>query len=84
LGEAYPDLKASANFQQVQVDLGNVEDKLAAARRFFNNAVSEFNAAIQAFPAVLFAPQMGFTQREFFDVGETTRAQIEIAPSVKF
>ncbi|WP_336810033.1 LemA family protein [Bosea sp. MMO-172] len=84
LGEAYPDLKASANFQQLQVDLGNVEDKLAAARRFFNNAVGEFNAAIQAFPAVLFAPQMGFAQREFFDVGEQTRAQIEVAPSVKF
>ena len=84
LGEAYPDLKASANFQQLQVDLGQVEDKLAAARRFFNNAVSEFNAAIQAFPAVLFAPQMGFTQREFFDVGETVRGQIEVAPTVKF
>ena len=84
LGEAYPDLKASANFQQLQQDLGNVEDKLAAARRFFNNAVSEFNTAIQAFPAVFFAPQMGFTPREFFDVGEQTRAQIEVAPSVKF
>lgn len=84
LGEAYPDLKASANFQQLQVDLGHVEDKLAAARRFFNNAVGEFNAAIQAFPAVLFAPQMGFTQREFFDVGETVRGQIEVAPTVKF
>jgi LemA protein len=84
LGEAYPDLKASANFQQLQQDLGNVEDKLAAARRFFNNAVGEFNAAIQAFPAVFFAPQMGFTPREFFDVGEETRAQIEVAPTVKF
>ncbi|MCZ8313621.1 LemA family protein [Phreatobacter sp.] len=84
LGEAYPDLKASANFQQLQVDLGNVEDKLAAARRFFNNAVSEFNASIQAFPAVLFAPAMGFTSREFFDVGPEARAQIEQAPTVKF
>lgn len=84
LGEAYPDLKASANFQQLQQDLGNVEDKLAAARRFFNNAVGEFNAAIQAFPAVFFAPQMGFSPREFFDVGEETRAQIEVAPTVKF
>jgi len=84
LGEAYPDLKASANFQQLQVDLGNVEDKLAAARRFFNNAVSEFNASIQAFPAVLFAAGMGFTQREFFDVGPETRGQIEVAPTVKF
>ena len=84
LGEAYPDLKASANFQQLQLDLGQVEDKLAAARRFFNNAVSEYNASIQAFPAVLFAPSMSFTQREFFDVGETTRAQIEAPPAVKF
>ncbi|MEN5083293.1 LemA family protein [Bosea sp. TWI1241] len=84
LGEAYPDLKASANFQQLQQDLGTVEDKLAAARRFFNNAVSEYNTGIQAFPAVLFAPQMGFTAREFFDVGEQARAQIEVAPSVKF
>lgn len=84
LGEAYPDLKASANFQQLQTDLGHVEDKLAAARRFFNNAVSEFNAAIQAFPAVLFAPKMGFAPREFFDVGPETRAQIETAPGVKF
>ena len=84
LGEAYPDLKASANFQQLQVDLGSVEDKLAAARRFFNNAVGEFNASIQAFPAVLFAAAMGFTQREFFDVGPETRGQIEVAPTVKF
>ena len=84
LGEAYPDLKASANFQQLQLDLGQVEDKLAAARRFFNNAVSEYNASIQAFPAVLFAPSMGFTQREFFDVGETMRAHIEAPPAVKF
>lgn len=84
LGEAYPDLKASANFQQLQVDLGNVEDKLAAARRFFNNAVGEFNAAIQAFPAVLFARRWASPSASFFDVGEQTRAQIEVAPSVKF
>jgi LemA protein len=84
LGEAYPDLKASANFQQLQNDLSDVENKLAAARRFFNNAVSEFNASIQAFPAVLFAQQMGFTPREFFDVGSDARATLEAPPSVKF
>lgn len=84
LGEAYPDLKANTNFQQLQTELSGIEDKLAAARRFFNNAVSEFNAAIQAFPAVFFAPQMGFSPREFFDVGEETRKQIEVAPTVKF
>ena len=59
LSEAYPDLKANANFQQLQGDLSDIENKLAAARRFFNNAVSEYNASIQSFPAVFFAPQHG-------------------------
>ena len=84
LGEAYPDLKANTNFQQLQTELSGIEDKLAAARRFFNNAVSEFNAAIQAFPAVLYAKSMGFSERQFFDVGDTERKQIEVAPQVKF
>ncbi|MBN9083983.1 MAG: hypothetical protein BGP04_17235 [Rhizobiales bacterium 62-17] len=84
LGEAYPDLKANTNFQQLQTELSGIEDKLAAARRFFNNAVSEFNAAIQAFPAVLYARSMGFSERTFFDVGDTERKQIEVAPQVKF
>lgn len=84
LSEDYPDLKANTNFQQLQTELANVEDKLAAARRFFNNAVAEFNAAIQAFPAVLFARSMGFTERTFFDVGETARATLDAPPSVKF
>ena len=83
LGEAYPDLKASANFQQLQVDLGNVEDKLAAARRFFNNAVQEYNTGIQQLPAALFAGALGFTKKDFFDLGEQ-RGQLEQAPSVKF
>ncbi|MGJ3261634.1 MAG: LemA family protein [Salinarimonas sp.] len=84
LAEAYPDLKANTNFLSLQSELSNVEDKLAAARRFFNNAVSEFNAAIQSFPAVLFARQLGFSEREFFDVGEDRRAEMSVAPQVKF
>ena len=84
LSEAYPDLKASANFQQLQRDLGDVENKLSAARRFFNNAVSEFNAGIQQFPAVLFAGVLGFGQREFFDVGDDQRKTLDVAPQVKF
>ncbi|MFC5556392.1 LemA family protein [Methylobacterium iners] len=84
LGEAYPDLKASANFQALQTDLGEVEDKLAAARRFFNNAVAEYNAAIGAIPAALFARPMGFTPKTFFDVGEGQRQALDVAPSVKF
>ena len=84
LSEAYPDLKANTNFQQLQSELTDVENKLAAARRFFNNAVSEYNASIQAFPAVLFAGSMGFGPREFFDLGETQRQTLDIAPQVKF
>lgn len=85
LGEAYPDLKANTNFQQLQAELSSIENKLAAARRFFNNAVSEYNASIQAFPAALFARSMGFSEREFFDVGAETRQQLDAAPpQVKF
>ena len=84
LSEAYPDLKASANFQQLQASLSDIENKLAASRRFFNNAVSEYNASIQAFPAVVFASMFGFAQREFFDVGTETRAALDQAPQVKF
>jgi LemA protein len=83
LAEAYPDLKANQNFLQLQGELSDIENKLAAARRFFNNAVQEFNTGIQQFPAVLFAAMFGFTPQTFFDLGEQ-RAQLEQAPSVKF
>ena len=83
LSESYPDLKANQNFQQLQAELSDIENKLAASRRFFNNAVQEYNTGIQQFPAALFAGVFGFSQREFFDVGGD-RAQLEQAPSVKF
>jgi LemA protein len=83
LAEAYPDLKANQNFQQLQAEITDIENKLAASRRFFNNAVQEYNTGIQQFPAALFASAFGFTQREFFDVGGE-RAQLDQAPSVKF
>ena len=83
LSEAYPDLKANTNFQQLQSELADIENKIAAARRFFNNAVQEYNTGIQQFPAALFAGTFGFTQRQFFDLGES-RPQLEQAPQVKF
>ena len=83
VAEAYPDLKANQNFQQLQSELSDIENKLAASRRFFNNAVQEYNTGIQQFPAALFAATLGFTQRTFFDVGEE-RAVMEKAPQVKF
>ena len=83
LSEAYPDLKANQNFQQLQSELSDIENKLAAARRFFNSAVQEYNTGIQQFPAALFAASLGFSPRTFFDVGED-RPQLEKAPQVKF
>jgi LemA protein len=83
LSEAYPDLKANANFQQLQAELTDIENKLAAARRFFNNSVQEYNTGIQQFPAALFAGIFGFAPREFFDVGEERKA-LDQAPQVKF
>jgi LemA protein len=83
LSEAYPDLKANANFQQLQAELADLENKIAASRRFFNNAVQEYNTAIQRFPAALFASGLGFTPKEFFDLGDE-RKTIGEAPQVKF
>ena len=83
LSESYPDLKANANFQQLQAELTDIENKIAASRRFFNNSVSEYNTGIQQFPAALFAATLGFSQRTFFDVGEE-RAVVEKPPEVKF
>ncbi|WP_417470662.1 LemA family protein [Maricaulis sp.] len=80
LSESYPDLKANQNFMQLQSELSDLENKIAAARRFFNNAVAEFNTAIEQFPAVLMANMFGFSKRDFFEVAEAERA----APQVKF
>jgi LemA protein len=83
LSEAYPDLKASANFQQLQAELTDLENKIAASRRFFNNAVQEYNAGIQRFPAALFAGSFGFAQKDYFDLGADRQAETA-APQVKF
>ena len=83
LAEAYPDLKANASFQQLQAELTDIENKIAAARRFFNNAVQEYNTGIQRFPAALFAASLGFAPKEFFDLGDE-RKTIGEAPQVKF
>ena len=83
LSESYPDLKANQNFQQLQAELSDIENKLAASRRFFNNAVQEYNTGIQQFPAAVFAGMFGFHAKTFFDLGEQ-RAALSEAPSVKF
>jgi LemA protein len=83
LSEAYPDLKANTNFQQLQTELSDIENKIAAARRFFNNAVQEYNTGIQRFPAALFASSFDFAPKEFFDLGED-RKTVGETPQVKF
>ena len=84
LSEAYPDLKANTNFLDLQDELSNIEDKLAAARRFYNSAVSDYNTAKEQFPGVLIANSFGFEDREFFDVGAEGREALSQAPEVKF
>ena len=84
LSESYPDLKASTNFLQLQSDLSDLENKIAASRRFLNNAVQEYNASIQQFPAVLLAGPLGFTAQTFFELDEGERAAVNTAPQVKF
>jgi LemA protein len=84
VAEAYPDLKANQNFLQLQSELSDIENKIAASRRFFNNSVQEYNSSIQQFPAVLLAGMLGFTQRGFFELDEAEKTAVNTAPSVKF
>ncbi|WP_348631927.1 LemA family protein [Pontixanthobacter sp. CEM42] len=84
LGEAYPDLKASANFQELQRELSNVEDKLAASRRALNAAVSRFNTARESFPAILFAGMLGFQEADFHRLDESEKGVVDQVPNVAF
>lgn len=82
--EAYPDLKASNNFMQLQEELSDIENKLAAVRRFFNSATKELNISVQKFPNVIFAGMFGFKTEPMFDLGSTDRETMDKAPEVKF
>ena len=80
VAEAYPDLKANTNFQQLQADLTDTENRISYARQSYNDVVMDYNNAIQTFPGVLIAGPFGFKARELFDAAESAAA----APSVKF
>ena len=84
LSEAYPDLKASANFQSLQAELADVEDKLAASRRALNAAAARYNGARESFPAVLFARSLGFAPADFHQLEETERGTVGAAPKIAF
>ena len=81
--ERYPDLKANQNFLQLQEEMSDIENKLAAVRRYFNSATKELNNSIQTFPSNLIAGTFGFTKAEMFDLG-SERATLDKAPSIKF
>lgn len=70
VAEAYPELKANQNFMQLQSDLTDTEDKIQAARRFYNGNVRDYNTRLQVFPTNMFASMFGFTKREFFNIDE--------------
>lgn len=82
--EAYPDLKASQNFIQLQNEISDIENKLAAVRRYFNAATKELNIAVQKFPNNIFASMFGFKTEPMFDLGVVGREQMDVAPEVKF
>lgn len=84
VAEAYPDLKASTNFLQLQGELSDTENKIMASRRFYNAGVRDFNALILQFPQNLFARNLGFSKRDFFEVEETERVTFNQPPQVNF
>lgn len=84
VAEAYPDLKANENFKHLQEELVDTEDKIQAARRFYNGSARDLNIKVKTFPTNIFAGMMGFKEREFFEVEEAEAAKIAQPTEVKF
>ena len=82
ISEAYPDLKANQSFNQLQAELTDTEDKISAARRFYNGSVRTYNERLLVFPTNLFGSMLGFTHRDFFEVAD--QAAVETPVEVKF
>lgn len=82
--EAYPELKANQNFMQLQGELTDIENKLAAARRFFNSSTKELNNAVQSFPANILAGMFGFHTEPMFEIAPEERSIVEKAPKIEF
>ena len=84
VAEAYPDLKASQNFVELQQELVDTEDKIQASRRFYNGGVRDLNTKIQIFPNNIFAGMFGFKSREFYELSDNEQKQAEKPVEVKF
>ncbi len=84
VAENYPDLKANQGFQQLQAEIVDTEDKIQAARRFYNGAARDLNTKIQTFPTNIFAGMLGFKHRDFFDVDASQTAAVNQPVNVDF
>lgn len=84
VSENYPDLKANENFLNLQQELVDTEDKIQAARRFYNGSARDLNIKVKSFPSLLFAGPMGFKERDFFEVDESEKAAVQKPTEVKF
>jgi len=84
--EAYPDLKANTNFMHLQEEIADIENKLAAVRRYFNSATKEWNTAIEMFPANIIAGMFGFRKEMMLDLGtsEEERQNMQEVPEIRF
>ncbi|HVX24119.1 MAG TPA: LemA family protein [Candidatus Saccharimonadales bacterium] len=85
VAENYPDLKASENFQELQAELTDTEDKIQASRRFYNGVVRDFNTKRKTFPTSIFAGMLGFrADKEYFEVDDSENAAIQKPVDVQF
>lgn len=82
--EAYPDLKANQSFVHLQNEISDIENKLAASRRYFNSATRELNIAVESFPSSIIANMQGFKKEIMFDIGVDERAKIDAPPKINF
>lgn len=82
--EAYPELKANQNFLQLQTEAADIENKLAAVRRFFNSTTRELNNAVETFPSNILARMFGFSRQPMFEIPQESRAELDKAPEIKF
>src|SRR5207302_4598800 len=73
VAEAYPQLRATENFQQLQAELTNTEDQIQTSRRFYNNNVQDYNRRVQQFPSMFVARMFGFKEEEFFEIPDAIR-----------
>ena len=82
--EAYPELKANTNFLQLQEEISDIENKLAAARRYFNGATRELNNAVETFPANIIAKSFGFSRQPMYELSAEQRTNMDAPPQINF